>query len=85
MESMASAVRLDATGIYYRDLNARLRQLVASGARKIELGNVCGQRYIGTDLKSDVEIVINGTPGNDMGAFLNGAHFCPWQCPGLHG
>jgi glutamate synthase domain-containing protein 3 len=63
---------IDAGGVYYRDLNARLRDIVAGGAKKIELHNVHGQRYIGTDLNSPVEIEISGTPGNDLGAFMNG-------------
>jgi glutamate synthase domain-containing protein 3 len=65
-------VNIDASGVYYRDLNAGLREAVAGGARKIELRNVYGQRYIGTDLDAPVEIEIFGTPGNDLGAFMNG-------------
>jgi len=65
-------VKIDATGLRYRELNARLREVVASGADKIELHNVCGQRYIGTDLDKSVEIQVFGTPGNDLGAFMNG-------------
>lgn len=65
-------VRLDAAGLHYRQLNARLRELVANGAGKIELYNVCGQRYIGTDLDRAVELEILGTPGNDLGAFMDG-------------
>jgi glutamate synthase domain-containing protein 3 len=68
----ANILNIDASGIYYRDLNAGLRQAVAAGARKIELRNVYGQRYIGTDLNVPVEIEIYGTPGNDLGAFMNG-------------
>ena len=34
--------------------------------------NVYGQRYIGTDLDKPVQIDIYGTPGNDLGAFMNG-------------
>jgi len=66
------AVKIDANGVYYRDLNARLREIVAGGASHIEIRNVHGQRYIGTDLDSQVEIDIYGTPGNDLGAFMNG-------------
>ncbi|MBM2825041.1 MAG: hypothetical protein HW402_705 [Dehalococcoidales bacterium] len=66
------SVKIDASGIFYKDLNARLRELVADGVNKIELHNVCGQRYIGTDLDKPVEIEIFGTPGNDLGAFMNG-------------
>jgi glutamate synthase domain-containing protein 3 len=63
---------LDVQNVYYRDVNARLRELVAAGADKIILRNVHGQRYIGTGLDKPVEIEINGTPGNDLGAFMNG-------------
>jgi glutamate synthase domain-containing protein 3 len=65
-------VNLDASGVYYRDLNTRLRDIVTNGTRKIELRNVHGQRYIGTDLNKPVEIEIHGTPGNDLGAFMDG-------------
>jgi len=67
-----TSVKVDAAGVYYRDLNARLRETVAGGASHIEIENVHGQRYIGTDLDSQVEIDIYGTPGNDLGAFMNG-------------
>jgi len=33
---------------------------------------VYGQRYIGTDLDGPFDIDIYGTPGNDLGAFMNG-------------
>ena len=68
-----SVVKIDASGVYYRELNASLREVASNGARKIELYNVHGQRYIGTGLDSPVEIKIFGTPGNDLGAFMNGS------------
>jgi glutamate synthase domain-containing protein 3 len=67
-----SVVKIDASGVYYRELNASLREAASNGARKIELYNVHGQRYIGTDLDKPVELEIFGTPGNDLGAFMNG-------------
>ena len=67
-----SVVKIDATGIYYRELNARLRDVVSNGIKEIELHNVYGQRYIGTDLDKPVEIEIFGTPGNDLGTFMDG-------------
>jgi glutamate synthase domain-containing protein 3 len=67
-----TVINIDASGIYYRDLNALLREAVSDSARKIELYNVHGQRYIGTDLDKPVEIEVYGTPGNDLGAFMNG-------------
>lgn len=68
---------INAEGVYYRDLNQRIREAIASGARRIEISGACGQRYIGTNLHgleglSDLAIDIFGTPGNDLGAFLNG-------------
>ena len=65
-------VRIDASGIFYRELNAKLREAVSDGILKIELRNLYGQRYIGTDLDKPVEIEIFGTPGNDLGAFMDG-------------
>jgi glutamate synthase domain-containing protein 3 len=67
-----NTVIIDASGIYYRELNEKLRELIASGTHNIELSNVCGQRYIGTDLDKPVNIDIYGTPGNDLGAFMDG-------------
>ena len=67
-----SVVKVDAKGVLTKELNARLRELVADGVEKVELHNVCGQRYIGTDLNSNIQIDIYGTPGNDLGAFMNG-------------
>lgn len=63
---------IDAAGMHYRDLNARLREAVESGTERIELYNVCGQRYIGSGLHRPVEIHIHGTPGNDLAAFMDG-------------
>ena len=67
-----SVAKINASGIFYRELNARLRDAVSEGAHRVELHNVCGQRYIGTDLDKPVEIEIFGTPGNDLGAFMHG-------------
>lgn len=63
---------LDTTGIYYRDLNASLRDLVSEGITRIKLQNVCGQRYLATDLPGPIDMEIEGTPGNDLGAFMDG-------------
>ena len=68
---MEEFVTIDARGIFYRELNAKLRQAVSNGTQRIELRNIYGQRYIGTDLDKPVEIEIFGTPGNDLGAFMD--------------
>jgi glutamate synthase domain-containing protein 3 len=64
--------KIDAEGMYYKDLNNLLRLISSNGAEGIEIHNVYGQRYIGTDLETDKQIDIYGTPGNDLGAFMNG-------------
>ncbi len=71
-KTLASA-KIDASGIYYRDLNTRIRHLATEGVRKVRLENVYGQRYIGTSLDKPIEIEVHGTPGNDLGAFMNGS------------
>jgi glutamate synthase domain-containing protein 3 len=71
---MKKIVKIDASEIFYRNLNDMVRDAVQNGAKKIELHNVFGQRYIGTRLylQDSVEIEIFGTPGNDLGAFMDG-------------
>src|SRR3972149_7502231 len=64
--------KIDAEGLYYKDLNCLLRAVSSNAAKKVEIHGVCGQRYIGTDLDSTMQIDIYGTPGNDLGAFMNG-------------
>jgi glutamate synthase domain-containing protein 3 len=71
-QRMNQTVKIDASGIHYRELNTKLRELASNGAQKIELRNIYGQRYIGTNLNKPVEIDIFGTPGNDLGAFMEG-------------
>ena len=72
MEKKESVIKIDAQGIQTRELNTLLRNAVSDGADKIELINICGQRYIGTDLDKNIEIDVYGTPGNNLGSFMNG-------------
>lgn len=66
-------IKIDAADIYYKELNALLRAIIQSnGIERVEVYNVCGQRYIGTDLNTDIQIAVYGTTGNDLGAFMNG-------------
>jgi glutamate synthase domain-containing protein 3 len=74
MENGNGNLTIDATDVHYRDLNAQLREAVEEGTKHIELHNVYGQRYLGTDLHHPVEIHIHGTPGNDLAAFMDGPH-----------
>jgi glutamate synthase domain-containing protein 3 len=65
-------VKIDTKDLYYKDLNCLLRSVITGDVERIELHNVCGQRYLGTDLNTDVQIDVYGTPGNDLGAFMCG-------------
>lgn len=69
----AESVKIDAKGVYYRDLNFSVREAIAQGASHLELLNVNGQRYIGDALDTKVAIDVHGVPGNDLGVFMNGA------------
>lgn len=69
---MVLTATLNAKGVYYKMLNRQIRELVAKGETTVTLENVLGQRYIGGGLNADVTITINGTPGQDLGAFMNG-------------
>jgi glutamate synthase domain-containing protein 3 len=68
----SETTKVDARALSHRELNAKLRGLISNGVQRIELHNVYGQRYIGTDLGKPVRIDIFGTPGNDLGAFMDG-------------
>ncbi len=66
-------MRVDAKGLHYKDLNKKLKELVAE-AEEIEVVNVNGQRYIGTGLGNNSAVIrLYGVPGNDLAAFMNGA------------
>ncbi len=68
--------KIDANNIHYSQLNQTIRRIISEGIKKIELHNVYGQRYLGTNLypydTKDLQLKIYGTPGNDTGVFLNG-------------
>lgn len=63
---------INAQGLPYRDLNEQIHRAVANGEKEIILNNINGQRYIGDALTGPVKIVINGVPGNDLSAFMDG-------------
>jgi glutamate synthase domain-containing protein 3 len=70
-------VRLDARGLYYRDLNRQIRDMILRGTHRFEIQNVFGQRYLGTNLwgidgRDKISIRVYGTPGSDLGAFMDG-------------
>ncbi|MBS7646942.1 hypothetical protein KEJ24_03805 [Candidatus Bathyarchaeota archaeon] len=62
---------INAEGMHYRDLNFLIKSN-SNSVRRIDIYNVDGQRYIGTGLKSNIELHLYGTPGNDLAAFMDG-------------
>jgi len=70
--SETNAMEIDAGSMTYRDLSRALKDAVAGGATHVRVRNVNGQRYIGTNLQATVALELHGTPGNDLGAFMNG-------------
>jgi glutamate synthase domain-containing protein 3 len=65
-------MRVDASGLSFKELNELIRTHVRNGAKRIELVNVNGQRYISDGLSGELELIVHGTAGNDLGAFMNG-------------
>lgn len=65
-------MRIDTKGMHYRIINEQIRSLVEKGKKHIVLNNVNGQRYIGCGLNANVDITVNGVPGNDLAAFMDG-------------
>lgn len=60
---------IDATGLYYRDLNERIN---ACEDDAVEVVNLCGQRYIACGGKPR-RFTLRGTPGNGLGQYMDGA------------
>ncbi len=60
---------IDAKGIDFSLLNQKIRE----GEQTVVIDNCIGQRYIASGM-SGKDILINGVPGNALGAYLDGAH-----------
>jgi glutamate synthase domain-containing protein 3 len=66
-------IKIDAGNLNYRELNEKIRELVQEGCQELTLKNICGHRYICTGIKKNgLKIKIDGTPGNNLGAFMDG-------------
>ncbi len=61
-------MEIEVNRMHFRDLNEKIRN---SEDKKIVLHSCVGQRFIGDGIK-DKEIIINGVPGNGLGAYLDG-------------
>lgn len=57
---------INVQGLSCREINERLRQLAAC-----RLTGCCGQRFIGAGMDAR-KLIIEGVPGNALGAYLNG-------------
>ncbi|MFO7917033.1 MAG: hypothetical protein R6V13_03010 [Anaerolineae bacterium] len=71
-DSEGEAVSIDAPGVYYKQLNEQLKRLADEGVKEITIFGLAGQRYLGTNLRIPVRILMHGVPGNDLGAFMDG-------------
>lgn len=67
------AVTFDCRRVYYKEVNDWINDAVKAGVRRITLTGVNGQRYIGNSIRGPhVTIIVDGVPGNDLGAFMDG-------------
>ncbi len=69
---MSDLYTIDAKNLHYTSLNKMIHEAIKTGKREIILNNVNGQRFIADGLTEKVKLTINGVPGNDLGAFMNG-------------
>jgi glutamate synthase domain-containing protein 3 len=65
-------MRINAKGLHYKELNELIHQAVDRGRTDITLDNVNGQRYIGDGLSGNITLTVEGVPGNDLAAFMDG-------------
>ncbi|MBI3990605.1 MAG: hypothetical protein HY350_00495 [Candidatus Omnitrophica bacterium] len=63
---------INASQMPYRLLNEKIRSEVKNGEKEFKLSNINGHRYIGSGISGDVKFFIDGVPGNDLGAFMDG-------------
>lgn len=62
---------IDVEGLHYRKANEMLKTALKKDS-EVVMTNVNGQRYIGAGVSGDQKIVIQGTPGNNLAAFMDG-------------
>ena len=61
-------MKVQADRMHFKKLNSLIRE---TGDRQVTIDSCTGQRYIASALAGK-DIVINGTPGNALGCYLNG-------------
>lgn len=63
---------MDARNIGYREMNSTIKSIFSSGQNEICLKNVSGQRYLGDGITGNHRLFIEGIPGNDLAAYMDG-------------
>lgn len=63
---------LDAKNVYFKELNSAIKGVLNSGHNEIYIKNVEGQRYIADGISGSQKLFIEGIPGNDMAAYMDG-------------
>lgn len=66
------SIDISAKGVSYSELNRRLAELAGHGHRSVTVRDVLGHRYLGTGIRGDLQVEAHGTPGEDLGAFMDG-------------
>ncbi|WP_138295132.1 MULTISPECIES: glutamate synthase [unclassified Clostridium] len=62
-------MRIDASGMHFKDLNDQIRNCADAS---IQVENCVGQRYLAAAMGENKALEIHGTPGNALGAYLDG-------------
>ncbi len=65
-------MKINARGLHYRVLNEKIHRLISEGVKNLQVTHVNGQRYIGGGLQGKVRLTLDGVPGNDLAAFMDG-------------
>ncbi len=65
-------MRIVANYKHYKELNEEVQRAINNGAAQLTLEDVNGQRFIANSLRGNLKIGIYGTPGNDLGMFMDG-------------
>jgi glutamate synthase domain-containing protein 3 len=65
-------MKIDASQLHYKELNQKIRAAVHRGETDFELVGVNGHRYLADGLEGPIRLHVHGTPGQDLGAFMNG-------------
>ncbi|MHB0878120.1 MAG: GltB/FmdC/FwdC-like GXGXG domain-containing protein [Anaerolineae bacterium] len=72
METANNSASFSARGLRHDATNRAIRDLAAQGYDCIEVHDVLGHRFIGTSVQQPATIDVYGTPGEDLGAFMDG-------------